>query len=76
MNETDEAAIHVERGRVPDLKGLSTKAAIQRVLMVGGLPKVVIVPGGSLAPRVVEQLPAGGAKLEDGSVVTIKVGGT
>lgn len=76
INETDEAAIHVERGRVPDLSGLSTKAAIQRVLMVGGVPSVVILPGGSKAPRVVEQRPEAGAKLEEGGAVQIKVGGT
>lgn len=76
VSETDEAAIHVERGHVPDLKGLSTKAAIQRVLLVGGIPKVVIVPGGSQAPKVVEQHPEAGSKLEEGSVVVVKVGGT
>jgi cell division protein FtsI (penicillin-binding protein 3) len=40
VSESDEAAIHVERGRVPDLGGLNLKAAIQQVVMVGGVPKI------------------------------------
>ena len=73
MSETDEAAVHVERGRVPDLQGLSVKAAIHRVVLVGGTPKVDVTPGGR-ATRVLGQSPEAGAPLEQGSVVKIKAG--
>ncbi len=39
VSETDEAAVHVEMGRVPDLQGLTLKAAIHRVVLVGGYPR-------------------------------------
>ena len=74
ISESDEATMHVERGRVPDLSGLSLKAAIQRVVMVGGTPKVEAVPGAT-AMRVVGQSPEPGAALEPGAVVKIKAGG-
>ena len=73
VSETDEAAVHVERGRVPDLKGLSLKAAIHRVVLVGGNPKVEAATG-STATRVVGQSPEPGAPLEPGAVVKIKAG--
>jgi len=73
VSETDEAAMHVERGRVPDLQGLSLKAAIHRVVLVGGNPKVEAAPGVS-ATRVVGQSPEPGAPLEPGTVVKIKAG--
>jgi len=72
-SETDEAAVHVERGHVPDLKGLSLKAAIHRVVLVGGNPKVEAAPGAS-ATRVVSQSPEPGTPLEPGGVVKIKAG--
>jgi cell division protein FtsI/penicillin-binding protein 2 len=73
VSETDEAAVHVERGRVPDLAGLSLKAAIQRVVLVGGTPRVEATSGVS-ATRVLGQNPAAGAPLEPGAVVKIRAG--
>jgi cell division protein FtsI (penicillin-binding protein 3) len=73
VSETDEATLHVERGRVPDLQGLSLKAAIHRVVLVGGIPKVEAAPGPSAA-HVVGQSPEPGAPLEAGTVVKIKAG--
>jgi len=73
VSETDEAALHVERGRVPDLQGLSLKAAIHRVVLVGGTPKVEAAPGVT-ATHVVGQSPSPGAPLEPGTVVKIKAG--
>ena len=73
VSETDEAAVHVERGKVPDLAGLSLKAAIQRVVLVGGVPKVEAAPGVT-AVKVVGQSPDPGTALEAGSVVKIKAG--
>ena len=72
-SETDEASVHIEKGRVPDLKGLSLKAAIQRVVLVGGSPRVEASPG-ITATRVVGQSPEAGAALEPGTVVKIKAG--
>ena len=73
VSDTDEAAVHVERGRVPDLKGLSLKAAIHRVVLVGGRPKVEASPGAA-SMRVLGQSPEPGAPLEPGTVVKIKAG--
>ena len=73
VSETDEAALHVERGRVPELQGLSLKAAIHRVVLVGGTPKVEAAPGVT-ATQVLGQSPAPGTPLEPGTVVKIKAG--
>jgi membrane peptidoglycan carboxypeptidase len=73
VSETDEATVHVERGRVPDLQGLSLKAAIHRVVLVGGTPRVESSPG-ITATRVLGQSPEPGAPLEPGTVVKIKAG--
>jgi len=73
VSETDEAAVHVERGRVPDLKGLSLKAAIHRVVLVGGIPKVEASPG-TTATVVLGQSHEAGASLEPGTIVVIKAG--
>ena len=73
VSETDEAAVHVERGRVPELKGLSLKAAIQRVVLVGGVPRIEAAPG-QQAIRVLAQSPEPGTALEAGAVVKIKAG--
>lgn len=73
VSETDEASVHVERGRVPELQGLSVKAAIHRVVLVGGTPQVEAVPG-TRATRVLGQSPEAGAALEPGTVVKIKAG--
>jgi beta-lactam-binding protein with PASTA domain len=58
---------------VPDLKGLSLKAAIHRVVLVGGNPKIDAAPG-ITATRVIGQSPDPGAPLEPGTVVKIKAG--
>jgi beta-lactam-binding protein with PASTA domain len=60
-------------GTVPDLKGLSLKAAIHRVVLVGGVPKVETTPSVD-ATRVLSQSPAPGTPLEAGTVVKIKAG--
>lgn len=73
-SESDEAAIRVERGRVPDLAGLTLKAAIQRVVLVGGTPQVEGQPGGR-ASRVGGQSPAAGTVLKEGGIVKIRVDG-
>jgi cell division protein FtsI (penicillin-binding protein 3) len=73
-SESDEAVIRVERGRVPNLAGLSLKAAIQRVVLVGGTPQLEAQGFGGKATRVVGQTPEPGATLADGAVVKIKVG--
>ncbi len=76
VGETDEATFHIEQGRVPELKGLSLKAAIQRVVMAGGLPAIEGVPAGVTAAKVVDQSPAAGTALEHGQKVKIRVGGS
>jgi membrane peptidoglycan carboxypeptidase len=73
VSETDEATVHVERGRVPDLKGLSLKAAIHRVVLVGGYPRVDVTAGAT-ATQVMSQSPEPGAPLEPGTVVKIRAG--
>ncbi len=45
VSETDEAVVHVERGKVPDLTGLALKAAIHRVVMAGGTPRMEDLAG-------------------------------
>jgi cell division protein FtsI (penicillin-binding protein 3) len=75
VSESDEAAIHVERGRVPDLGGLNLKAAIQRVVMVGGIPRIEGRAEAMRGTRVVGQSPEAGAALQEGGIVKIRVGG-
>jgi len=73
-SETDEATVHVETGRVPDLKGLSLKAAIHRVVMAGGVPRIEgIGDGPQGAYRVLGQSPAAGSNLAFGEPVKIKL---
>jgi beta-lactam-binding protein with PASTA domain len=73
-SETDEATVHVETGRVPDLKGLSLKAAIHRVVMAGGVPRIEgIGEGPQGAYRVLGQSPAAGSNLTFGEPVKIKL---
>lgn len=73
-SESDEASVRVERGVVPDLTGLSLKAAIHRVVLVGGLPKVESATTGARPARVLGQSPAPGAPLKEGEAVKIKAG--
>jgi cell division protein FtsI (penicillin-binding protein 3) len=74
VSENDEAVVHVEMGKVPDLKGLTLKSAIQRVVMAGGSPRIQgLGPARQRAHRVEEQEPAPGTPLESGGKVTIKL---
>ena len=73
-SETDEAVVHVERGRVPELKGLALKSAIQRVVMSGGIPQVEGSPSGDTATRVIAQSPEPGVLLDKKKIVIIRVG--
>ncbi len=73
-SENDEAVVHVERGRVPELKGLALKTAIQRIVMSGGIPQVEGSPGGSMATRVLGQSPESGAPLDETRIVKVRLG--
>lgn len=73
-SETDEARVHVETGKVPDLSGLSVKAAVQRVVLAGGLPRVEGLGGRGEQPfRVEAQAPEPGAPLPANRIVTLRV---
>ncbi len=71
--ETDEASFHIEKGKVPDLSGLSLKAALQRILLVGGAPEVKGAPSTAFAAKVKSQSPAPGTDLKEGDTITITV---
>jgi cell division protein FtsI (penicillin-binding protein 3) len=74
VSENDEAVVHVEVGKVPELKGLTLKSAIHRVVMAGGIPKVDGLGDARLrALRVEGQDPAPGAALEPNGTVKIKL---
>jgi len=76
-SENDEAVVHVEIGKVPELKGLTLKSAIHRVVLAGGLPRVEGGTGnGPTASRVTGQSPETGKALEPGKPVKILLGGT
>ena len=75
VSETDEASFHIEKGKVPDLRGLGLKAALQRVLLVGGVPEVKGAPSTAFAAKVKDQSPAPGADLKEGDPVTVTVEG-
>ena len=72
-SDTDEAVVHVERGKVPNVVGLSLKAAIQRVVLVGGVPSVAVTPGPT-GVRVTAQSPDPGTPLAQGGVVKLTAG--
>ena len=71
--ETDEASFHIEKGKAPDLRGLGLKAALQRILLVGGVPEVRGAPATAFAAKVKDQSPAPGAEIKDGDPITITV---
>ncbi len=73
-SENDEAVVHVERGRVPELRGLALKTAIQRIVMSGGIPEVEGSPSGDMATRVFSQSPEPGAASDAKTIVKIRVG--
>jgi cell division protein FtsI (penicillin-binding protein 3) len=74
VSEDDEAVVHVEVGKVPELKGLTLKSAVHRVVMAGGVPRLegMQQPGASVY-RVEEQSPAAGADLPPRTEVRIKM---
>ncbi len=76
MSENDEAVVHVEVGKVPDLKGLTLKSAIHRVVLAGGVPELDGPghggPGRDCGCRTRARRP--GPPLEPQAVVKIKVG--
>jgi membrane peptidoglycan carboxypeptidase len=73
VSENDEAVVHVEIGRMPDLTNLSLKSALYRVVLAGGVPKVEGRAAGGRTLRVVGQSPAPGTALESGQRVVLKV---
>ena len=75
VSENDEAVMHVEVGKVPDLMGLTLKSAIHRVILAGGRPELESLgPVGTTVLRVQDQSPPAGTALEPQSVVKFKVG--
>ena len=73
-SENDEAVVHVEVGKVPDLQGLTLKSAVHRVVLAGGVPRVEGMGGQSpTAYRVVSQSPEAGTVLNSGSVVKLRL---
>ncbi len=73
-SEDNEAVVHVEVGKVPDLRGLSLKSAVHRVVLAGGIPQVVgLGEKGSTAYRVAEQEPEPGGPLEAGTAVKLRM---
>lgn len=74
VSENDEAVVHVEIGKVPDLTGLTLKSAIHRVVMAGGVPRLDgLGDGGGRALRVESQDPAAGSALAPNGTVKIKL---
>ncbi|MDR3670648.1 MAG: penicillin-binding transpeptidase domain-containing protein [Holophaga sp.] len=76
VSENDEAVVHVEVGKVPELKGLTLKSAIQRVILAGGVPELEgLGTIGQTALRVQDQSPPAGTALSAQTIVKIRVGG-
>jgi cell division protein FtsI (penicillin-binding protein 3) len=76
VSENDEAVVHVEVGRVPEVRGLSLKSAVHRIVLAGGKPKIEGLQGASSAAyRIGEQSPEPGENLEPGAVVKIRLKG-
>jgi len=74
VSENDDAVVHVEIGKAPDLTGLTLKSAIHRVVMSGGVPKVEgLEDPRAQAYRVAGQDPAPGTALEPNAPVKIKL---
>jgi cell division protein FtsI (penicillin-binding protein 3) len=74
VSENDDAVVHVEIGKVPDLTGLTLKSAIHRVVLAGGVPRLEnLGPGAPAAYRVQSQSPAPGGNLEPQTVVRIRL---
>ena len=76
VSENDEAVVHVEIGKVPDLTGLTLKSAIHRVVLAGGVPRLEgLGSGAGTVYRVQEQSPAPGSPMEPQGLVKIKLRG-
>jgi cell division protein FtsI (penicillin-binding protein 3) len=74
VSENDDAVVHVEIGKVPELAGLTLKSAIHRVVLAGGVPRLENLGLGSPAAyRVQSQSPAPGTNLEPQTVVRIRL---
>ncbi len=74
VSETDEAVVHVEVGKVPDLIGLSLKTAVHRVVLAGGVPKIEGVGSSGMSAYKVEgQSPDPGENLEAGAPVKMRL---
>ena len=75
-SENDEAVVHIEVGRVPEVRGLSLKSAVHRIVLAGGRPKVEGLgapPSGAF--RITEQSPEPGSALDPGAAVKIRLKG-
>lgn len=73
-SENDDAVVHVEVGKVPELRGLMLKSAVHRVVLAGGVPKVEgLGERISTAYKVVGQSPEAGEPLEAGAVVKLQL---
>ena len=73
-SENDEAVVHVEVGKVPDVRGLTLKSAVHRVVLAGGVPRVEgLAQGAPAAYQVADQSPAPGAALEAGASVKLRL---
>lgn len=74
VSENDEAVVHVEVGKVPNVQGLTLKAAVNRIVMAGGVPRVESQGPPPDGPYVVlSQSPAPNERLEYGSSVRLKL---
>lgn len=75
-SENDEAIVHVEVGKVPEVRGLSLKSAIHRIVLAGGSPAIDAPSSGAPGlERVRSQSPEPGATLEAGASVKISTRG-
>jgi cell division protein FtsI (penicillin-binding protein 3) len=73
-SEIKNAVNRIAVGKVPDLKGLTLKSAIDLVILAGGVPKLEgMVNNGSAATRVQDQSPLAGTDMEPQTVVKIKL---
>jgi len=75
VSEGEEAAIHVQKGRTPDVRGMVFRNAVQRVILAGG---TVRVAGGGLSAhstqgafKVSTQSPEPGKPLPEDKIVTL-----
>ncbi len=73
-SENDQAVVHVEVGKVPDVQGLTLKSAVHRVVLAGGVPSIEgLGEGASSAYKVVGQSPGPGEALEAGRTVKLRL---